>query len=42
MLHIKFQGSIFIGSGEEGLQMVFIIYGRGVQLGYVIQTLQIK
>ena len=37
MLHTKFRGNRFIGSGEEDFLRVFTIYGRGGHLGHVTQ-----
>ena len=42
MLYTKFQGSMFLGSGEEDFQRVFTIYGHGAHLGHVNYTLQTK
>ena len=38
MLHTKFQGHRFIGSGEEDFFKVFTIYGHGGHVGHVTQT----
>ena len=35
MLHTKFRGNLFAGSGKEDLQRVFTIYGHGGHLGHV-------
>ena len=42
MLHTKFQGHQFIGSGEEDFFNVFIIYGHGGHVGHVTQLICIN
>ena len=42
MLHTKFQGHWSIGSGEENLLRVLIIYGHGGHVGHVTQLICIN
>ena len=42
MLHSKFQGYGFIGSGEEDFFEVFTIYGHGSHVGHVTQLIYIN
>ena len=42
MLHTKFRGNRFAGSGEENFLMVFTIYGRGGHLGHMTQMPRTK
>ena len=41
MLHAKFQGHRYIGSGKEDVFKVFIIYGHGSHVGHVTQLISI-
>ena len=42
MLHTKFQGHRFIGSGEEDILSLFFIYGHGGHVGHVTQLICIN
>ena len=42
MLHTKFQGHQFIGSGEEDFFKDFTIYGHGGHVGHVTQLICIN
>ena len=42
MLHTKFQGHGYIGSGEEEFFKVFTIYGHGSHVGHVTQLICIN
>ena len=42
MLHTKFQGHGYIGSGEEEFFKVFTIYGHGSHIGHVTQLICIN
>ena len=42
MLHTKFQGHWFIGSGEDDFFKGFNIYGHGGQAGHVTQLICIN